>query len=490
MTHIRVAVAALLAAGCGWGAVPEAGGASPPGGRPSVLLVSIDTLRADRLGAYGNGRGLTPNLDAFAREAVVFEQAWAQANVTSMSHGSLFTSRYPSELGTAGPMFRLGDEPPTLAGVLSLYGYDTAASTAGGHLAAGFGLDRGFERFDAQDQLASFWHTVPPAMAWLDERASDDPFLLLVHTYDTHSPYLQPAPYGLAWADPGYSGPAEQALGSIVGTELIFGHALFRSEDMLSFLHRRRRPRTWDDDARAAVAALAKPPDAVPFGDEDVRHVRDVYDGAAAYADAFFGVLVAGLKARGVYDDLVVVVFSDHGETLGEDGRFGHGDSVDDRELHVPLMVRLPGAPGRRVDAPVTLLDVMPTVLELAGATAPAGIRGASLVPWLRGAEGPRHDLAFSEGNRRSVSVRSSAGRLTFTGVSADSPYLPSLLRTAAIDGPAFATDTTIADPAAREPLRQALSAWRGTLETAWAKAQAPDPQAVEQMRARGYWTP
>jgi len=104
-------------------------GAPGSGRGPDILVVSIDTLRADRVGALGNDRGLTPTLDALARESVVFEQAWSQANITSMSHASLFTSRYPSELGEAGPFFRLPQGVPTLAEILGLYGYATAAFT-------------------------------------------------------------------------------------------------------------------------------------------------------------------------------------------------------------------------------------------------------------------------------------------------------------------------------------------------------------------------
>jgi arylsulfatase A-like enzyme len=476
-----------LSAGCT--SAPAAAPASPP----SILLVSLDTLRADRLGVLGNHRGLTPNLDAFAKDAVVFEQAWSQSDITSMSHASLFTSRYPSELGMVGPTFHLGRHAPTLADVLGVYGYDTAAFTAGGHMSRGSGLDRGFTVFEPTRELGSFWHTVPRAVEWLDERASaggaDKPFFLLVHTYDVHEPYLDPAPYGLAWADPAYTGPAADALDALVGTNLVFDHTWFRAEGMLGLLEERGHPRIWDADAHAALAALASRPELepVPFGDADFAHVRNVYDGAAAYADAYFGRLVADLRARGRYDDTIIVVFSDHGEALGEDGRFGHGDSLADWELHVPLLLKVPGGTGRHVDAPVALLDVMPTLLELAGATPPAGLAGQSLVPWLRGGEGPSRPEVYAEGNTREVSVRSTAGRLTFAGVAADSPFLPGLLRTAAIDGPAFASDTTVTDPAAREALRARLLAWRAGLELAGASVPA-DPKMVEQMRTHGYW--
>jgi arylsulfatase A-like enzyme len=485
-----VAVAVALAGGIAEVAAAPPGSVGPArGGPPSMLVVSLDTFRADRLGVLGNSRGLTPNLDAFAADAVVFTQAWSQANITSMSHASLFTSRYPSELGTTDPRFHLGPAPPTLAEVLGVYDYDTVAFTAGGHLGRGFGLDRGFSRFSATEQLGSLWHTVPPALAWLDWRSRDRPFLLFVHGYDTHAPYLEPAPYGLAWAAPGYAGPGSEAVHSPFGSESIFDGALFRIPMMIGWLHERARPRVWDAAARSALAARAHAPDAVPFGPDDARFVADVYDGAAAYADALFGQLVAELKERQLYDDTVIVVLADHGESLGEAGRFGHGDSLSDPELHVPLLVHVPHGTPRRVDAPVTLLDVLPTLCELAGAQAPADIHGVSLVPWLHGAEGPRHDVVFAEGNGRAISARAAAGRLTLTGVTASSPYLGDLLRTAAVDGPAFTSDTTVADAAGREVLRGDLVAWRGSLAPVRGQTVA-DPAAVEAMRKQGYWAP
>lgn len=455
---------------------------------PSVLMISLDTFRADRLASLGNPDGLTPNLDAFAAESVVFDQAYAQSDLTSMSHASLFTSRYPSELGPVYPDFRLGDVP-TLASILSVYGYVTAAFTAGGHMAHGTGLDRGFSTFEATKGLGSFWSTVPAALKWLDHRSADAPFFLFVHSYDTHMPYLKPPPYGLGWTDRHYQGSATAALKSPVGTALIFDHTVFQSTKMIGFLEAHSRPRTWDAVARAKIAEQASNPElqAAPFGEADAAQVVGAYNGAAAYADAWFGYLMDGLKSRGLYDRLTIVVLSDHGEALGEEGRFGHGDSLDDRILHVPLIVHGPGYAPRHVPALVGLVDVLPTLLEAAGAKGPAGMVGHSLLPWLKGADGPAREYLFAEGTTRMISVRSPKGRLTFSGISADSAYATALLRDTPLDSPAFVEATT-APPEEREALRQQLLSWRSSIVSDAHGQATMSPEQVEHMRNHGYW--
>jgi hypothetical protein len=256
---------------------------------------------------------------------------------------------------------------------------------------------------------------------------------------------------------------------------------------MIGVLESRSRPRTWDAAARAAIVKDAEDPGlkSEPFLEADAEEVRGAYDGAAAYADAWFGYLIAGLKERGLYNNLTVVVFSDHGEAMGEEGRFGHGEALDDSILHVPLMIHLPGAAPRNVSAQVALLDVLPTVLELAGAKPPSGMMGHSLLPWIQGAEGPTREVVFAEGTTRMMSARTAEGRLTFSGVSADSSYLPDLLKTSAIHGPAFERATTVPD-SEREKLRTEMLQWRTTLQPS--AHQEMDPKQVEQMRSHGYW--
>ncbi len=199
----------LLLAGCS---------APPREAPPSVVVVCLDTLRRDRLGAYGHSGGLTPNLDRFATEAVVFDDAWSVANETLLSHAALFTSRYPTETGPIFDDYTLSDQVPTLAEVLGLHGYQTAAAVAGGHLHQAFGLARGFDWYEQGGSWASLYHTVPLATDWLDARDHQAPFLLFVHGYDTHQRYLKPGPYGTARTEPGYIGPGREATRQKLGT--------------------------------------------------------------------------------------------------------------------------------------------------------------------------------------------------------------------------------------------------------------------------------
>ena len=200
-----------------------------------------------------------------------------------------------------------------------------------------------------------------------------------------------------------------------------------------------------------------------------------VYDGAVSYADAWFGLLVEELEQRDLWEDSLVIVLSDHGESLG------------DVELAVPLQVKLPAGEqaGRRVSQPVALLDVLPTALELAGASPPAGIHGRSLLELARGEEPRAAGLVFSEGLYRAVSVRAPEGRLVFSGVAADSPWLVDLLSATPLDGPAFEADPGLAPERARQ-LRGSLLEWRARLRPT--EGEAADPELGRSLREHGYW--
>lgn len=450
-----------------------------------MLLVSIDTLRADHLGAYGDTRGLSPNLDAFARDAVVFDHAWAQANTTVLSHASLFTSRMPSELTRVASSSVLPKTPPTLAEVLSVYGYATGGFTGGGMLDPCRGLDRGFGTFRSPGCTAggTFYDSAPPALAWLEAQPAGTHSFVFVHGYDVHEPYLKPSPWGRLF-DPGdgESGLIPEAL----QPHLVFGRHLFRDPIADPGIANLVRP--WDEHAQQlAETHLAAAGDrAVALGDGDLARLRGFYAGGVAYADAWFGWMLERLRASGRLDHTVVIVLSDHGETLGEDGRFGHSHSLADAVTHVPLMIRVPGATPRHVAEDVELVDVLPTVLELAGATPPAGIVGSSLVPALHGgALAPRAGF-YAEGNEAAVSWRTPEGRLTFAGVEASSPYLPLLLEAAPLDGPSF--DQSTVPPAGRAALRDQLLTERKVLAPTPETLERVDAGVVEAMRRRGYW--
>jgi len=300
----------------------------PPRG---LLLITLDTVRADRLGTFGYGRDTSPRLDAFAREAVVFERAQAPTSWTLASLASLLTSQQLSSTGIRDFRSKLDPAFTTLAELLDRAGFATAV--VGTHVVfqAKYGLLQGFDEVDDELVLADFTEShraitservSDKGIAWLEARAgSDEPWFLWLHYFDPHIPYL---PHG--------------------------------------DLTRR-------------------------FGGEG----SDRYDGEIAYVDAQIGRVLDAVD-RLAPDDAVVVLTADHGEEFGDHGAREHGHTLYQELLHVPLVVRAPGFAPRRVPDRVHLVDVLPTLVELldlAGAPAPADLAGVSLVPALRG-----HELA------------------------------------------------------------------------------------------------
>jgi arylsulfatase A-like enzyme len=350
----------------------------PPGdARPNILLIILDTVRAASLGLYGYERPTTPNLERFAASSVVFDRAIATSSWTLPSHGTLFTGRYPNEL-TADWRIPLDDAHPTLAEVLAARGYATAGFTANGAFVHSFtGLERGFGRFedhpvstgealrtsqmlrrmmrrlDLQHLLRDGYLGRKSArdigeafLGWQDRWPADRPFFAFLNYFDAHDPYIAGPPFDTLFA-PVLPQPA-----------LDWG----------------------------------KPPTALL-----VESWTDGYDRAIAYIDHELGALFEEMERRGVLDRTVVVITSDHGEHLGENGFMRHGTTLFMPTLHVPLIVRYPPAvpAGARVPAPVTLRDVPATMLDLAG-IADAPIPGSSLAPAWQGVPAPPSPL-FAE---------------------------------------------------------------------------------------------
>ena len=454
-----------------------------PAGPPNIVLVSLDTLRADHLGTYGDTRGLTPNLDRFAAESVVFADATSVANETLYSHAALFSGRYASELAPLTYALRAPDDVPVLPEVLGLYGYATGAAVGGGHLAPELGLDRGFDHYANTAEWGTIYPADLEAMKWLDETYG--PAFLFVHGYDTHHRYLKPAPFGYLELEGTPHGATEEAVLHPSGTARVLDGWLIPSSDALTALDY-DAARIWDDAARERVEALGRELRTGSVGASGVAAIRDVYAGSVAYADAMFGLLMAALDERELLDDSWIIVMSDHGESLGERGLFNHRFSLEDSDLEVPLIVRPPGGTeGRTVEGLVTLLDVMPTLLEVAGAPPPAELRGQSLLPALAGTR-PQRRYAYAEGSFRMVRVHDEGGALTFTGLSADHPWLGPVLQVAPQDGPGF--DAARLDPARFAELRDALVAWRKALPPTPGAEQTLDPAVRDKLREGGYW--
>jgi arylsulfatase A-like enzyme len=314
-----------------------------PARATNLILISIDTLRADRLGCYGAARATSPALDAFAARSVRFERAYAAAPWTLPSHVTMLSGLLPETHGVDQPDLRPGAGTRLLAEVLRAAGYYTFANTDGGWLGADYGLDRGFLAFqDGDRELAA---TLADVRERIDAVHGERPFFAFVHTYDVHCPYTPGPPYD----------------------------ALFASADAEPI---ETAGRCGNPDYNALDVSAAQ-----------ARFLADRYDGGIRRADDALGPFLAFLEERGVLRDTVVVLTSDHGEEFLDHGRIGHEESVYPELLHVPLLVYVPGGAARACAEPVGLVDLAPTLVELLGLAALDDVDGRSLVPLLDGAE-------------------------------------------------------------------------------------------------------
>ena len=298
----------------------------------NIILITLDTTRADRMGFLGSKRGLTPNLDSLAQQSAVFARAYSQVPLTTPSHATMLTGTYPqfnhvSDLGSP-----LGKDLPYLPDILRQHGYRTAAFVGSQVLdpksAAAPGFDRGFEIYDApfhirgqgEDRYDTVerkgMKVVDSALTWLNQHPQG-PFFLWLHFYDPHDPYDPPPPF------------------------------------------------------RAQYAASP-------------------YDGEIAYVDSAIGKLLAALRSHGLYDQSLIVVVADHGEGFGEHGERSHGLFLYDETLHVPLLIKLPGTSSvpPRIESRVGLVDIAPTLLQEVGIVAPAAMQGRSLLELMKPSAG------------------------------------------------------------------------------------------------------
>jgi arylsulfatase len=323
-----------------------------------LLLVTVDTLRADRLGAYGSRLGLTPNLDRLAEESVVFTHAFAPASSTRPSIAAMMTSRYPEELGVTSNGVPVPKHAPRLGRFLLDRGWATGAVVSNYVLRRKAGLARGFQIYDARVREREGWRgvlerrgkdTTDAALRVLDDLAArQQPVFLWVHYQDTHGPYVPP-----------------------------------ESERARTLEHERSAP---DGLRELPLAAFLSGEGALPRyqevdGQRQVAFYRAGYNGEVAVVDAEIGRLLDGVARRRLIGDAAVLMTADHGESLGEeDYWFAHGERIGEALVHVPLMVRVPGRRPERRQELASLLDVFPTFAALAGGQAPPTLRGRDLL--------------------------------------------------------------------------------------------------------------
>ncbi|MDG2333110.1 MAG: sulfatase [Myxococcota bacterium] len=335
----------LLALACGPG--PEELRARDP--RPNVVIISMDTTRADHLSAYGYERDTSASLRALAGEGMRFEVAYSPSATTAPSHASLFTGLAPIAHGVVKNGRPLEGDFETLAETLGDEGYETAAVVSSYVLSGRFGFDQGFDHFDADfsqadvvagdrlwegELLSGKFHgraddTTRRGLQWLDARRHPErPFFLFVHYFDPHTPYLPPEGY-----EPPFRPGAREAL--------------------------------------------------------KLNRTIFLYDTLIAFTDQEIGRLLQGLEARGLEGDTLVIVVGDHGEGLMSHGHMFHGVHIYEEGVRVPLIVRWPGQVPAGVVAPgpVDLADLAPSVLELAGVSSTTPVQGQSIASFLLGGD-------------------------------------------------------------------------------------------------------
>lgn len=354
--------------------------------RPNVLLITVDALRADHIEPYG-GRARTPALNRLAAEGVRFASAYAQEPQTNPNHASLFTGQYTS---THGVRVHLHDALPpratTLAELLAGHGYRTGGIYSWFSLDGPLsGLDQGFQTYRNVNVRAGTREVLPPgaaaaawergedvevlvdgradvttdaALAWLDETAKDrrGPFFLWVHYMDPHHPYEPPPPYDELYA-PRCDGCVDGSLATL-----------------------RRLGQGWQPSA------------------EELDRIRAAYDGEITFTDHEIGRLLRRLDALGLAGRTLVVLTADHGEAFGDHDEWFHGLKLYQPTIQIPLLMRLPGVlpAGVTVDAAAQTIDIMPTILDLAGIPIPASVEGRSLRPLVQG-QAPAGRVAISE---------------------------------------------------------------------------------------------
>jgi arylsulfatase A-like enzyme len=472
----------LFAVSCGGGASPQQGETSAQwdGQRRNVVLISIDSLRRDHVGAYGHKPRyagdipVSPNIDALGAEGVVFEDAWTTSSWTLPSHMALMTGLPDRLHGVETDKFQLDPLRTTLAEQFQASGWKTAGYFSGPFLAPRYGFGRGFgdyqsgmltsedftariavenskrqqagiEPMDAdtikffRDRI-SHWDITSPRInelgrAFLDqqEASADQPFFLFLHYFDAHYDHTPDAASGLAKQfDPGYSGPFN-------GTNWYFDDRVMQKEKPYKRL----------------------------IGARDLEHVKALYDAEIHWVDQHVGAIIAKLKERGLYDNTIIMVVADHGDEFFDHGSIGHRSTLLQEQCRIPMILRVPGVTpeGRRVPALTRIYDAAPTLLDYAGAKGLVEAEGVSMRELVDGEGAPRTAMQriFSGGHRKSrgLNIRDGWRNSNFTVLrqfrmdseKLDPDYLFTLPMTVrSLNSPYFVFDRK-KDPLEKQPL-------------------------------------
>ncbi len=366
--------------GCDRGPARDGDHGAVPSDQPNVLLISIDTLRADHLHCYGYARATSPNIDRVAREGVLFENHISSTSWTLPAHAAMFTSLSDSVHGCTDTDCKLSAGLTTLAERFADAGFETAGFFSGPYLHPAFGLGQGFATYKDCTSYAPVLDQSPATRWAMDvdvmRRSHEDitsprvfravsewlarkggsRFFLFVHLWDVHYDFIPPAPYDTKF-DPDYTG-------SFDGRNFFFDKRI--------------------------NASLPK---------RDLEHIIALYDGEIAWTDHHVGLILDALRKMGKLDNTIVAITADHGTEFFEHGWKGHRTTLFDEVLHIPLIIRWPGKlpAGRRVAHQTRMVDLGPTLLELAGLAPPRDVMGHSLVGLARGGRLDFDNTAVSE---------------------------------------------------------------------------------------------
>ncbi len=339
---------------------------------PNLVIVSLDTLRQDGLGVYGNSKKISPVMDMIGKQGAVFSDFYSHAPYTLSSHVSLFTSLHPAEHGLNDPFVQKewADENESLTEILRQAGYQTAGFTSGAQVSNAYGFHKGFQIYN--ELYADFEDTIDLAIAWLDRNALNAPFFLFLHTYEVHHPYKPTELYSDMF-DPEYAGEIDGTMNTIYD---------------INYNKRKISAR-------------------------DVRHIRALYDAEIRYADGQLSRIQEKLAQKGLYDKTLFIIFSDHGEEFNEHGYVGwHSHTLYEELLKVPLLMRFPGRikAGEVYNDKTFVIDAAPTIIELLGLkrTPPETWQGRSLAEYIMphsngGKRDTEERVLFSERNTAPV---------------------------------------------------------------------------------------
>jgi arylsulfatase A-like enzyme len=418
----------------------------PPSSRKARVLVWIsqDSVRADHLGAYGYRRPTSPAFDRLAASSVLFENAVSPASWTLPSLTSQFTSRYPSFHGAVSEQNSRRLSEPTLFEIVWKEGFTVLGFTGNEFISSAFHLASGFDALSYVEQERGAGALTDVALRGLDDWGGGD-LVLFVHYMDPHYPYTPPKPFDRMF-DPHYLGRADG----------------------------------WNFQGLANLRP------------NELGHVEALYDGEVAYEDQQIGVLLEGLKRRGLLDNAIVVYTADHGEEFQDHGGWTHSRTVYEEMLHIPLAIGIPGGHPLRVAEVVSGIDIAPTILDVLGIPSPPSFQGRSLAPLLRGGT-LKENPVFGETQRNldrnlRVSVRVDHSKYVLVTPAAPE-FPPKVLKEELYDLLRDPRERRPQAGAALEPFRQRVQAFltKARRNAPPAGRAALDPELKERLHALGY---